>query len=734
MPAHIRTLLVLLATVLAALSAAVRAADLSRLPPRAAPSGDPFDPATWTTACIDCVNHLEGLSNRTAALAPDGALHVIYGGEALHHLVYRGGAWSIAAVETAAHPLDMFLSPVMALDGSGRVHAVYVSAVPDRAGATPENLVLRYARQTAAGWQIETLPLAPGYYYRQALALGADGVAHVVATTSSGLFYTHRAAGGWTAPTLLDEYGGIPALALDGDNRPAACYQVHTPPYGFAVARFDGAAWRFDEIPGGTFDDTGCDLAFAADGRLRLVALVDDGLRYFRRDDAGWTNEMVLSTTLLDRPGQAPSLRFDPDGRPVIAFHTVFDAEEYDYRDPVSWLQIATRTLTGWQLETADDRPDAREATLLFDGDAPYIVYRDRLGLALAERRGGSWQSTRLDRSGAFGFRTGYGPSLAFHGFEMRAAAYDAQNDAVFYAAGGPERWAVELVDQRPEQERSAQPSMGLALGPDGAPHIVYEFADESVSFTHAYRSGPFWNRDALPGSGCGPYAIATDRAGRAYLTQYDCPGLGLSFIPWPLPPLHNGVYEAVDRLAAHNPLTVVADGAGRFHLAYTVGQQIRYAVRETDGRWNTSLIFDLPHFGATGVDLALDAGGRPVVVFNYEGIIVASPGAPGEGWTLDEGLRAEQIIDSGPEIEVDGQGALHVVYYRGAQGALVYARHDAGGWRTTTLSGSGQHSLALDPFGNPAVAYVDLATEDAMVTYVPANVRATAFLPAVSR
>jgi len=722
MSTHLRTLVFMLAALLAALSAV--SAGASRRPVDAAPAADPFDPASWTTACIDCVNRLEGLSNRTAALAPDGALHVVYGGEALHHLVYRGGAWSVALVEAPAQPLDWFLDPVMAIDKDGRIHVVYAKAADG----------VRYARQTAAGWQIETLPIAPGYLWRAALALDAAGTAHVVANAHHGLVYIRREAGGWTTPMLLDEYGGIPALALDGDGHPAACYHVATPPYDFAVARFDGAAWRFDEIPGGSFDDTGCDLAFAADGRLRLVALVDDGLRYFRRDDAGWTNEIVLSTTLLDRPGYAPSLRFDPDGRPVIAFHTVYDAEEYDYRDPLRRLQIVTRTLTGWQLETVDDRPDARDATLLFDGDAPYIVYRDRLGLALAERRGGSWQFTRLDRSGDLGFD----PSLVFHGFEMRAAYYDGQNDAVFYAAGGPGRWAIEPVDQRPGQAGFSYLALRLALGPDGSPRFVYEFDDDLASFTYAFRSGPYWNHDALPGSGCGPYAIAVDRAGRSYLTQYDCPGLGLSFIPWPPPPLHNGMFEQVDAQALHNPLTIVVDSAGRFHLAYTAVNgpktQIRYAVRETDGRWTTSPIFDQPYVTGTGVDLALDPSGRPIVVFNHEGIIVATPGAPGERWTLDEGLRAEQGDDLRPEVEVDRQGALHVVYHQPAQGALVYARHDGDGWRTITLTGSGPHSLALGPFGNPAVAYRDGASGDAMVTYIPADVRATAFLPAVSR
>ena len=43
-------------------------------------------------------------------------------------------------------------------------------------------------------------------------------------------------------------------------------------------------------------------------------------------------------------------------------------------------------------------------------------------------------------------------------------------------------------------------------------------------------------------------------------------------------------------------------------------------------------------------------------------------------------------------------------------------------------------HSLALDPFGNPAVAYRDEATGDAMLTYVPADVRGQAYAPIIRR
>ena len=68
----------------------------------------------------------------------------------------------------------------------------------------------------------------------------------------------------------------------------------------------------------------------------------------------------------------------------------------------------------------------------------------------------------------------------------------------------------------------------------------------------------------------------------------------------------------------------------------------------------------------------------------------------------------------------MDGRGRLHVLYNGAADEALVYARRDAAGWQSAPLGPARQyHSLALDPFGNPAVAYRDDLTGDARLTYV---------------
>jgi len=65
----------------------------------------------------------------------------------------------------------------------------------------------------------------------------------------------------------------------------------------------------------------------------------------------------------------------------------------------------------------------------------------------------------------------------------------------------------------------------------------------------------------------------------------------------------------------------------------------------------------------------------------------------------------------------------------------LLYARRDAAGWRTVAIDPAHTyHSLALDPFSNPAVAYRDDLSGDAWLTYVPADIRGRVYAPIIRR
>ena len=714
----IRSLFVLAALTLTALIVA-----------RAAQATDPFT-GPWLTECLDCPPRIDAISNRTAALAPDGTLHAVYGGDAVYHLTYRGGA---PVVETLEGPGADYGAPIMGIDDRGRVHALYLKTVYEPSdGGTQAVATLRYARQTPQGWRFESLPYTPVYPFGYEMVVAADGRVHVTAHTTAGYIYASRDTNGWSALQPFDNLIFDTTLTLDNAGRPAACYPNSG--QSLALARHNGSAWQTETIAAGTRPTSTCVVAFAADGRAHLVYRAEEGLLYLWRSATGWVSEVIAPPTADWLPGYAPSLQLDPDGRPHVAYHSQSPLNPpAQYTFPRT-MHYATRTLTGWKVESVDAQPDARQGTMLLTGSAPYIVYRDRLGLALAERRDGVWSSLRLARSGD----VGYDINLVSRGRALHATYHDLQNTAYFYAVGGPGHWSATPIDQRLRDTRQSTFSNDLALAPDGTPHVVYEFYDPLHSFNYAVGEGAGWRRAALPGDDCGPYRIVLGQTGWAYMTQNRCGQAGLEFIPWPPPA---APYELVDATAA-GAQAMAVDAQGRIHLAYaTTGAYpripIRYARRDLDGRWTIQTITDGPFSGggALGVGLALDGDGRPFVVISAFGALtVATPGAAGAPWPLDRRLGASSLDEGDPEIAVDSRGRLHVLYNGADDEALVYARRDAAGWQKTSLGPARTyHSLALDPFGNPAVAYRDDLTGDARLTYVPAEVREV-FAPIIRR
>ncbi len=718
---------------------ALVAAALLPLAARAAPDDDPFA-APWVDVCLDCPPRVEGLSNRSAALAPDGALHAVYGSDAIYHLTYNGGAPVVETLETTTAANVTFSPPVMGIDNRGRVHALYLKLLfePVDGGVRPVG-TLRYARQTAQGWRLETLPFTPRDPFRYALAVAADGRLHVSAHTDAGTIYATRDANGWSAAQPFDNIIFETTLTLDPAGRPAACYPNGSA--SLALARHDGAAWQIETIPAATRPTSSCVVAFDGDGRPHLVYRADEGLLYQRRNATGWARETIVAATADALPGYAPSLRLDPDGRPHVAFHTQVPPPllppDEPPRLPVSRLHYATRTLTGWKVETVDGQPNARQGTMLLAGSAPYVLYRDRLGVALAERRDGQWAVQRLQRSGD----VGYGLALVARGLSFQAAHSDAENRAVLYANGGPANWRVEPVDQQSPDLLSPAAGVDLALAPNGAPHLVYALAEPPAGFTHAVRAATGWQRTPLPGNRCGPYRLVAGPAGRVGVTQRRCAQDGLEYIPWPP---GSGATELIDPAARFpgGAQAMAVDGQGRVHVAYTAAGAggrivIRHARRGTGGRWTLQTVSEGPFNDGTtlGVGLALDGAGRPFVVFNDDAAIAVATQGSGGAWQIDRRLAAGGVAEPNPGLAVDALGRVHVLYNSQTGGGLVYGRRDAAGWQTTTLGPArAHHALALDPFGNPAVAYRDEAGGDARLAYVPATLRGRVYAPIIRR
>lgn len=688
-----------------------------------APASDPFV-GDWHTACIDCVHSFPSLSPHSAATAPDGTIHAVYGGDGLYHMAYDDGQWTVETVEGAGGDLR---PPVMALDAAGRVHALY---------AAEPALDLYYARQTATGWQIEALSFDSFPYSDNTYSLVIDeaGEAHLafLDTNGSELTYARAAGGSWPATVVAADTPGGNSITLDPQGRPAICYGNFLT-HRLAVARFNGATWSTETVPSDQGEGDACDLAFAADGTLHVAHLGRYGLRHSVSGPGGWATETVDPGNAEDRqPGQSPSLRLDAGGAPHIAYTT---RHQPGYPFPTTIFQTQHYAMwapDGWQLETVDDTINAGGGTLLLDGGATRIVYRDRLGLALAERNGG-WRSTPLDRSGDVGHNT----SIAFDGFAVRVSHVDWQNQAVLYAAQSAGDWPTEVVDQGQLGQGPAFTRLGL--GPTGAPHVIYNAFTPGFGLNYATRAPEGWTLDSLPGVGIAPYALAVDDQGTAHLVTARYPGGRLEYTPWPPGPDHP--FEVIEPGGAGGyRMGLVAGPDGRLHAAYAGGGMgsVRHAVRDQVGVWSTETLFSNTLGFVAEVALALDGAGRPHAFFFVEGagLFYASQLIPGDPWTVDKNLPQTEWA-SDLSIAVDHLGRVHLSYYDEIAGELIYARrvHDSLEWLPLPVgdaAGQGS-SLALAPFGNPAIAYRAGEPGDLMLIYASPGEITEVYLPAVA-
>jgi hypothetical protein len=107
---------------------------------------------------------------------------------------------------------------------------------------------------------------------------------------------------------------------------------------------------------------------------------------------------------------------------------------------------------------------------------------------------------------------------------------------------------------------------------------------------------------------------------------------------------------------------------------------------------------------GAADFDLAIDAGGRPHLIY---------PGLDGEllyawrdtaGWVIQPMLPGQN-----PSLALDAAGRPHATLYDPAQERVIYVRLDAGHWivERSFAAAAPPNALALDAAGRPHIAYL---------------------------
>lgn len=237
---------------------------------------------------------------------------------------------------------------VLALDGAGQAHIAYVMGRP---------FVLKYARQTTGGWQLETVePSLSGFV----VGLAVDSASrphmvyrHYIDTGTGDLIYAMRTEAGWQRETLISGYyrGVDPALALTSQGQPRVVYMNYL--------------------------ESG------------------DEVRYAYRDTTGWHTETVKSAAgaIYD----APTLALDSDGVPNIVYPSYEKSHVNFY--------LTRRYASGWQSEFVDGYPTPPEtgypmvSLALGPGGQPHVAFSDGVSdnaVTYGTRSEAGWTFQRL--------------------------------------------------------------------------------------------------------------------------------------------------------------------------------------------------------------------------------------------------------------------------------------------------------------------------------------------------
>jgi hypothetical protein len=178
----------------------------------------------------------------------------------------------------------------------------------------------------------------------------------------------------------------------------------------------------------------------------------------------------------------------------------------------------------------------------------------------------------------------------------------------------------------------------------------------------------------------------------------------------------------------------MAVDSQGNPHISQLSNSRLYY--RYFDGaNWQYSVAPD-PEVQRFATSIALGLGDQPYIVYedrdasDTHTLYLARPGAP---WQVEAVAQGSNAV-----LAFDPAGQLHLVYENGGQ--LRHAWRTAQGWQSQPVAplefGGGPTGFAIAPDGRLLVAYLDIASNDFLITELPAPAPAGSqtFLPLIVR
>jgi hypothetical protein len=363
-------------------------------------------------------------------------------------------------------------------------------------------------------------------------------------------------------------------------------------------------------------------LTLAVLGVLLLAGFTSAVIMEVRTDMSAWSIEVVDSAGV-----GAFSLALDASGYPHIGFN---DLRAF----PSKSLKHARWDGFGWTMEDVDAVGDVGYyASLALDASGhPHISYIDAANDALkyAQWNGSQW---RIDTVDAVDISGGY-CSLALDASDQpHISYYDDTDDNLEYARWTGSVWTISAVDN--VGVFGTRPS--LVLDASGYPHISYHTMTYNGTYVgtvqYAWWNGTAWTIDRVAaGNSYHFISLALDASGHPHISYFDDTDDDLRYARW------DGfawVHQTVDAEGDVGRGTSLAlDASGHPHISYidfraSYNSSMKYA-QWNGSAWSIEDVDTSPGMHlAWSTSLALDATGRPHLIYNNNGELKYAYTAP---------------------------------------------------------------------------------------------------------
>lgn len=629
-----------------------------------------LDGTEWV---VETVDQTPGVGEHASiASGADGSLHIAYFDDLNRDLKYArrdDDGWHIETVGSGGK----FTS--VALDAEGRPHITY------------QDEDLNYAWKADDGWRIEVIdvPYAPGGF--SSLALAQDGMPHIshYEMILDNLLYSFKDGEGWHTETIAEQgdAGMHSSIAIDDTGRPHISYNDRWQ-YSIAYARKDPAGWQIEALgQGGSWTS----LALDAQGAPHIGFCTTSGPVHAHHDGSAWIMETLTG------PADYASLAVDDAGGVHFSYHV------WDSFAGTRGLRFSRKTQGVWETDTVSQAADVGTYTALaldFSGfvHACYVNSVDE-GLRYAVQTEDGWEVQAVGQAGidlslALD-QQGY-PHIAFH---------DDDGDAIRHLCMDGAGWHVETVQG---DVRIGGGYTSVAIGPDGAPRMVYRVNRELI---YAVKADSGWMVETVTPDQGFYTSLKLDPAGYPHIAHHSWADR-MCYTYRDVSGWHTEVADNYGEGGMYCSLAL--DEAGFPHMTYfdNFPDDIRYAYKDAQG-WHVETVDSQSDVGKF-TSLAIDPEGRPCVSYLYGQAVDLRFAYRDDGTWHSSTVASEGRVGEWSRLVVDTVGHPHVIYYDETRGDLMYARADAVGaglWEGRAVGPGALTLLSVGP--NPASTRVSV-------------------------